>query len=56
MVHVSWYGPVYLEASRMEEKRNELQRALDIVDRGLHHMPRYGPLWFRCVRFVDVFS
>ena len=47
MEHVSWYGPVYLEASRMEEKRNELGRAIEIVQRGLTEMPKYGPLWFR---------
>ena len=51
MEHVSWYGPVYLEASRLEEKRNELGRAIEIVQRGLTEMPKYGPLWFRYTLF-----
>lgn len=32
--HVSWYGPVYLEAGRMEEKIHEYERAIEVVEQG----------------------
>lgn len=35
MEHVSWYGPVYFEAGRLEEKRRHYDRAAAIVEKGL---------------------
>ena len=48
--HVAWYGPIYLEACRFEESRDEIGRALTIVEWGLERVPRYGPLWFAALR------
>eukprot|EP00466_Bigelowiella_natans_P008385 jgi/Bigna1/78734/fgenesh1_pg.56_\ len=50
MKHVSWYGPIYVEASRFEEQRDEHQKALKIVEDGLKRVPRHGPLWFAALR------
>lgn len=50
MLHVSWYGPVFFEACRFEERNGEYTRALHIVQEGLREVPRYGPLWFAAFR------
>jgi tetratricopeptide (TPR) repeat protein len=53
MKHVSWYGPVYHEACRFEEKQHEFDRAVTVVDRGLQEVPKYGPLWFTALRLYE---
>lgn len=40
MTHVPWYGPIYHEALRLEEKAERPLAALDIVCRGLQEIPR----------------
>eukprot|EP00949_MAST-11_sp_MAST-11-sp1_P002065 g2065.t1 len=51
--HVQWYGPIYFEAARFEERNEEYARALKIIRRGLSEHPRYGPLWFVCFRIHE---
>eukprot|EP01038_Epipyxis_sp_PR26KG_P011499 gene11499-15404_t len=51
--HVSWYGPIYFEAFRLEEKENQDIFALQIIKKGLKELPRYGPLWFGLMRIVE---
>lgn len=34
MQNVPWYGPIYFEAARFEEKNEEFQRAIKIVEKG----------------------
>lgn len=46
MRHVPWYGPLYLEAYRLEEREEKDDEALKIIGKGLMELPRYGPLWF----------
>ena len=46
MHHVSWYGPIYWEAARVEERWGRFDAALAVVEKGLAQVPRYGPLWF----------
>lgn len=53
MHHVPWYGPLYLEAYRLEKDQDETMDALLIVERGLNAIPRYGPLWFGAFRLCE---
>ncbi len=39
-------GPVYLEASRYEEREGCIRESLDYCEEGLDINPRYAPLWF----------
>jgi la-related protein 1 len=51
--HVPWYGPIYFEAFRLEEKEGNDQGALAIILKGLKELPRYGPLWFGLFRIME---
>lgn len=53
MHHVPWYGPLYLEAYRLERDQHHVQQALQVVERGLRAIPRYGPLWFGALRLCE---
>mmetsp|Transcript_10471 Transcript_10471/g.15963 ORF Transcript_10471/g.15963 Transcript_10471/m.15963 type:complete len:1224 (+) Transcript_10471:145-3816(+) len=53
MNKISWYGPIYHEAFRLEEKSDLFDRALVVVQRGLSELPRYGPLWFGMLRLME---
>jgi len=53
MQHVPWYGPIFFEAARFEEKNEEFERAINIVEKGLAEIPRYGPLWFNAFRLHE---
>jgi tetratricopeptide (TPR) repeat protein len=53
MHHISWYGPLYLEAYRLERDLGRTEDALSIVERGLKAIPRYGPLWFGAFRLCE---
>mmetsp|Transcript_41132 Transcript_41132/g.66247 ORF Transcript_41132/g.66247 Transcript_41132/m.66247 type:complete len:1159 (+) Transcript_41132:364-3840(+) len=53
MQHVPWYGPIYFEATKFEEKNEEFERAIAIVEKGLKEIPRYGPLWFNAFRLHE---
>mmetsp|Transcript_29768 Transcript_29768/g.44006 ORF Transcript_29768/g.44006 Transcript_29768/m.44006 type:complete len:1359 (+) Transcript_29768:301-4377(+) len=53
MHHVPWYGPLYLEAFKLERDLGRLPEALTIVEKGLAAIPRYGPLWFGAFRLCE---
>jgi tetratricopeptide (TPR) repeat protein len=53
MHHVPWYGPLYLEAYRLERDLGKPAEALAVVERGLAAIPRYGPLWFGAFRLCE---
>ena len=53
MAGVPWYGPIYHEAFRLEQRAGLDSAALDIVERGLLEIPRYGPLWFGAFRVCE---
>jgi len=53
MHHVPWYGPLYLEAYKLERDSDQPAEALAIVERGLAEIPRYGPLWFGAFRLCE---
>lgn len=53
MHHVPWYGPLYLEAYRLEKDLGRSKEALLVVERGLAAIPRYGPLWFGAFRLCE---
>jgi tetratricopeptide (TPR) repeat protein len=53
MQHVSWYGPIYFEAFRLDEKESDYENALKIIRKGLSELPRYGPLWFGLLRIME---
>ncbi len=46
-------GPVFLEASRYEEREGSLEESLDYCERGLDTNPRYAPLWFQYLRLYE---
>ena len=47
------YGPIFLEASRYEEREGHLGESLDICEEGLDFNPKYGPLWFQYLRLYE---
>jgi hypothetical protein len=49
----STYGPIYLEASKYEEKENEIETAVQITSEGIDNNPKYGPLWFQYLRLYE---
>lgn len=49
----STYGPIYLEASKYEEKENEIETAVQITSEGIDNNPKYGPLWFQYLRLFE---
>eukprot|EP00537_Pseudo-nitzschia_pungens_P003226 CAMPEP_0172359386 /NCGR_PEP_ID=MMETSP1060-20121228/3587_1 /TAXON_ID=37318 /ORGANISM="Pseudo-nitzschia pungens, Strain cf. cingulata" /LENGTH=1732 /DNA_ID=CAMNT_0013081015 /DNA_START=151 /DNA_END=5349 /DNA_ORIENTATION=+ len=53
MHHVPWYGPLYLEAYKLEKDLGRSKEALAVVERGLAAIPRYGPLWFGAFRLCE---
>ena len=53
MHHVPWYGPLYLEAYKLERDQGHPDDALQVVQRGLEALPRYGPLWFGAFRLYE---
>lgn len=53
MHHVAWYGPLYLEAYKLEKNLGRFQEALEVVERGLRAVPRYGPLWFGAFKLCE---
>lgn len=54
LVHkVAWYGPIYYEAFRLEEKAELFSEAYLVIRKGLAELPRYGPLWFGLLRIME---
>ncbi|KAL9649847.1 hypothetical protein ABK040_009660 [Willaertia magna] len=53
MKNVPRHGPIYYEAFRLEEKCEQFEQALNIVEQGLIANPRYGPLWFAAFRLYE---
>lgn len=53
MHHVPWYGPLYLEAYKLEKNLGRSREALEVVERGLLAIPRYGPLWFGAFKLCE---
>ena len=48
-----WYGPVWLEACRFEQRCNHLPEALRVAELGVGQLPRYAPLWFAALRLYE---
>jgi len=51
-----YYGPVWHEACRFEQRCNHLPEALHVAEQGLAMLPRYGPLWFCALRLYECTS
>lgn len=47
------YGPIYLEASKYEEREGELVEAINYAEEGLDYNLKYGPLWFQYLRLYE---
>jgi tetratricopeptide (TPR) repeat protein len=47
------YGPIYLEASKYEEREGEVDKAIDVCEEGLQYNSKYGPLWFQYLRLLE---
>lgn len=50
------YGSIFLEASTLEERCGEYQRAIEIAEKGLQENPRYGPLYLTVLRLYEKVS
>ena len=46
-------GPVYLEASRYEEREGNLEESLRFCEEGLDYNPKYAPLWFQYLKLFE---
>eukprot|EP01059_Diplonema_ambulator_P017393 TRINITY_DN2938_c0_g4_i4.p1 TRINITY_DN2938_c0_g4~~TRINITY_DN2938_c0_g4_i4.p1 ORF type:complete len:592 (+),score=174.84 TRINITY_DN2938_c0_g4_i4:129-1904(+) len=46
-------GTIYLEAGKFWEKNGDYMRAIEIVRRGLRANPKFGPLVFYGIRFLE---
>ena len=46
-------GPAFVEASKYEERENQLARAIDLCEEGLEHSPKCNPLWFQYLRLYE---
>jgi len=53
IVHVPWYGPLYLEAYKLEKDLGSKKDALAVVEKGLKEKPQYGPLWFGAFKLCE---
>ena len=53
LTQAPWYGPVWHEACRFEQRCNHLSEALNVAEQGLGQLPRYGPLWFCALRLYE---
>lgn len=47
------HGPVFLEATRFEERIGQQARAVELASKGLARVPHYGPLWFAAFRIYE---
>ena len=56
LTQAPWYGPVWHEACRFEQRCNHLTEALNVAEQGLNQLPRYGPLWFCALRLYECTS
>lgn len=55
MNRMPWYGPVFCEAFKLEERMCNHTEARKVVDKALKKVPRYGPLWFASFRLYERF-
>ena len=46
-------GAVFLDASRFEERENQLEEAIDICEEGLEHNVKHTPLWFQYLKLYE---
>lgn len=53
MKAVPWYGPIYYEAYRLEERLGQREQAYEIIQKGLAELPRYGPLWLALIHVME---
>jgi len=53
MKNVPWYGPIYQEAYRFEEKCENFKRCILVISKGIEENSRYGPLWFSALRLYE---
>lgn len=46
-------GPIYLEASKYEEREDKIDEALTICEDGLDQNVKYSPLWFQYLKLYE---
>ncbi len=51
--HCPNYGPIFLQASKYEEREGEIEKALEICVKGFACNLKYGPLWFQYLRLYE---
>lgn len=56
LTQAPWFGPVWHEACRFEQRCNHLSESLNIAEAGLLQLARYGPLWFCALRLYECTS
>jgi hypothetical protein len=53
MVNGPLYGNIFQEAALFEERFEEYDRAINILNKGLDANSRYGPLWLTLIRVLE---
>jgi len=51
--HSQSYGPIYLDASKYEEREGDIDQAIQLCEEGLQYNGKYGPLWFQYMRLYE---
>jgi len=46
MTKCQTYGPIFLEASKFEERIGNYKLAFEIAEEGLFYNEKFSPLWF----------
>lgn len=46
-------GAIFLEASKFEEREDQLEQAIDICDAGLEYNVKHTPLWFQYLKLYE---
>jgi len=46
-------GAVFLDASRFEERENQLEEAINICEQGLECNVKHTPLWFQYLKLYE---
>lgn len=53
MLHCKNNGAVFLDASRFEEREDQLEEAIDVCEQGLQYNVKHTPLWFQYLKLYE---
>jgi len=47
------HGPIHFEFAKFEENLGKEDQAIEIIEKGIAVLPKYGPLWFTLFQFLE---